>query len=60
MFVNTYKRYSNSEVTVHNTRFKVDLLKYIPSLKAIKKGRNLVQTTEDATMNALIENIECV
>ena len=52
--MNTYKRYSNSEVyTVHSTRFKEDLVEYIPSLKIIEKGRNIVLTTEDATINAL-------
>ena len=58
MFVYTYKRYSNLEVTVHITRFKEDSLKYIPGLKAIQEGRNIVLTTEEAAMNALIENIE--
>ena len=34
------------------------MLKYIPSLKAFKKGKKFLLTTEDSTMDAFFENLE--
>ena len=54
----TYQQYKNKVYSVHHTRFKNDLLKCMPSLKALKKGKNIVITTEDSTMEAFFENLE--
>ena len=35
----TYQRCTNKVYGAHYTRFKNELLKYIPSLKALKKGK---------------------
>ena len=58
LFNKTYQRYTNKVYSVHHTRFKNDLLKYMPSLKALKEGKNIVLTTEDSTMDAYFENLE--
>ena len=36
----TYQRYTNKVSSVHHSRFKNDLLRYMPSLKALKKGKH--------------------
>ena len=38
LFDKTNQRLKNKVYSVHHTRFKNDLLKYMPSLKALKKG----------------------
>ena len=35
----TYQQYTNEVYNVHHTRFKNDLLEYMPSLKALKKEK---------------------
>ena len=58
LFNKTYLRYTNKVYSIHHTRLKNDLLKYMPSLKALKKEKNIVLTTEDSTMDAFFENME--
>ena len=41
LFNKTYQRYTNNVYSVYHTRFKNDLLKYMPSLKALKKEKTL-------------------
>ena len=58
LFNKTHQRYTNKVYSVHHTRFKNDLLKYMRSLKALKKRKNIVLTTEDLTMDAFFDNLE--
>ena len=39
LFNKTYQQFTNKAYSVQHTRFKNDSLKYIPSLKALKKGK---------------------
>ena len=57
LFNKTYQCYTNKVYSVHHTRFKNDLLKYMPSLKALEKGKNIVLTTEDSTVDIFFENL---
>ena len=56
LFNKTYQQYTNKVCSVHQTRFKNDLLKYMPSLKAFIKGKNVL-TNEDTAMDAFFRKL---
>ena len=54
MFISVYHRYTGTDIELHSTRFKEQLLSQIPGLQAHKRGMQIVLTSDDAATEAIL------
>ena len=54
MFISVYRRYTGTDIELHSTRFKEQLLSQIPGLQAHKRGMQIVLTSDDAATEAIL------
>ena len=54
MFIAAYHRYTGTDIELHSTRFKEQLLSQIPGLQARKRGKQIVLTSDDVATEAVL------
>ena len=54
MFILAYHRYTGTDIELHSSRFKEQLLSRIPGLQAHKRGKQIVLTPDDVDAEAIL------
>ena len=52
MFISVYHCYTGTDIKLHSTRFKEQLLSQIPGLQAYNWGKQIVLMSDDVTTEA--------
>ena len=54
MFISAYYRYTVTNIELHSTRMKEQLLSWIPDLQAHKRGKKIVLTPDDVATETIL------